>query len=75
MPEMSGRDCLAALRALKPDVRVVLSSGFSRQEELHSLLASGVSGFIRKPYRALELSRVIHQALERESSEKDHICQ
>ena len=63
MPRMNGRDCFARLRALRPDVRVVLSSGFLRDEDLLGMRADGLRGYIRKPYRASELSRVLRDAL------------
>jgi len=63
MPEMNGRDCFAALRALRNDMRVILSSGFTRENELDEMMEKGLKGFIRKPFRMAELSRLMHEVL------------
>lgn len=63
MPEMNGRDCFMAMKAIHPAVRVVLSSGFTRDEDISAMKAAGLKGFIRKPFRSMELSQVVHAAL------------
>ena len=63
MPEMNGRDCFFAMQQIDPNVRVILSSGFTGGEELTDLRANQLIGFIRKPYRAAVLSRVVAAAL------------
>ncbi len=63
MPEMSGRDCFYQMKQIQPDVRIVLSSGFTRREEIADLRANQLTGFIRKPYRAAILSQVVAVAL------------
>ena len=63
MPRMSGRDCFLALRALRPDLPVVLSSGFSEQESVKQFLGEGLAGFIQKPYTLPQLRRVLSAAL------------
>ncbi len=63
MPQMNGRDCFAAMRKIDPDVRAILVSGFSPEEDLEQLQASGLRGFLSKPYRLAELSQRVHAAL------------
>jgi signal transduction histidine kinase/CheY-like chemotaxis protein len=63
MPVMNGRDCFEALQKHSPDVKVVLSSGFAREEDLAALKQRGVKGFLRKPYLSEQLSRVINDAI------------
>lgn len=63
MPMMNGRDCFEQLRKIEADVKVVLSSGFSREEDLQEMMRDGLTGFIRKPYLTSALSRVIDEAL------------
>jgi signal transduction histidine kinase len=63
MPRMNGHDCFLELKKIKPEVKVVVSSGFSRDEDLASMRANGLCGFIRKPYHRAELSQVVHRAL------------
>lgn len=64
MPEMNGRDCFFKMKEISADVRVVLSSGFAKHTELANLRTAGLAGFIRKPYRSTELSRIVSAALD-----------
>ena len=63
MPEMNGTNCFLALRELVPQVRVILSSGFTPDAELDKLKGMGLAGFISKPYQLNELSQVLDGAL------------
>ena len=63
MPEMNGRDCFEAIRKHRPDTLVIISSGFSRSEDLQDLKEQGLAGFVQKPFRATEFSRIIADAL------------
>lgn len=50
LPIMDGDAVFDELRALNPNVSVVLSSGFAEQNKLGAMLAQGLRGFIPKPY-------------------------
>lgn len=63
MPGMDGRDCFMALKSINPDVRAVISSGFSQEDATQELMQEGVRGFVQKPYRLTELSEVVSKAL------------
>jgi len=64
MPEMSGREALAEIRKIRPDVPVILFSGYHVHESREELSAEGVTGFLQKPFRYEDLLPVIRQALE-----------
>ncbi len=64
MPVMNGKDCFFKLREKNPLIPVIIASGFAREEELDLLKKSGCSGFISKPYRSVELSRIISHTLK-----------
>ena len=49
MPLMDGEETFQRLRALRPDVRVLLCTGCVQQERLNHMLESGLCGFIQKP--------------------------
>ena len=57
MPGMNGEDTLAALRAIAPDVRVLLISGYSENARAARLAGAAPVGFLQKPFtrEALEL--------------------
>jgi two-component system cell cycle sensor histidine kinase/response regulator CckA len=59
MPGMDGPACFEGLRRIAPEVRVLLASGFSPGEDLQQLERQGALGFVRKPYRYAELSRIL----------------
>ncbi|HLO68663.1 MAG TPA: response regulator [Holophaga sp.] len=59
MPLMGGRETFERMREIRPDVKVILCSGFSRDEDLAELERQGLAGFVRKPFRQVEISRVI----------------
>jgi DNA-binding NarL/FixJ family response regulator len=46
-------------------VGVLVCSGFSKDDELRHLQAEGLSGFLRKPYRMVELSQAVAAACAR----------
>lgn len=62
MPHLSGHETLERLRAVDPQVRVLLSSGYAAE---HVVAESGARGFIAKPYRADELAKAVRAALEK----------
>jgi two-component system, cell cycle sensor histidine kinase and response regulator CckA len=55
MPQMNGEEALREIRALRPDLPVILSSGYSEQEAGASLGAKQPAGFLQKPYRPTQL--------------------
>ncbi len=63
MPGMSGEDVFRAIRAAKPDARVVLASGYSADELASRLSAKGYAGFLQKPYTIEDLTRVLKSVL------------
>jgi PAS domain S-box-containing protein len=65
MPGMSGQETLPHLRQLKPDLEILVSSGYSEAETLRLFEGARVSGFIQKPYTIQELAREIKAVLDR----------
>ena len=65
MPEMDGEETFARLRATYPDLSIVISTGFIAQERLNQMLASGLTGFIRKPLPPDEYVAHIRSILEK----------
>jgi CheY-like chemotaxis protein len=64
MPEMGGRECFNELREQRADVRVVMCSGFTRDDDLKQLLQDGLTGFIRKPFQGADLAKMVRRALQ-----------
>ncbi|MDP9003394.1 MAG: response regulator [Verrucomicrobiota bacterium] len=64
LPVMDGDAVFDELRALNPDVAVVLSSGFAEQGKLGNMLAQGLRGFIPKPYTREKLLAQVRSTLD-----------
>ena len=63
MPRLSGTDTFRAIRRIRPDLPVILCSGFSEEEVGDTLRAEGLDGFLQKPYRLADLERVVRKVL------------
>ena len=50
MPHMTGKELYLALKEIKPDVIVAISSGYQMNESNQDLMAVGIKGFIIKPF-------------------------
>ncbi len=63
MPLINGQEVLAALRALRPDVPVIITSGYSEEEIMERFHESPPTAFIKKPYRSRELVMLMKKVL------------
>jgi PAS domain S-box-containing protein len=50
MPHMDGLTAMAEIYRIRPDIKVILSSGFSKEELSERFTDNAPSGFIQKPY-------------------------
>jgi two-component system cell cycle sensor histidine kinase/response regulator CckA len=64
MPGMNGDEVFRALRGFRPDLPIILSSGYSEQETMQLLDSSAHSSFIKKPYRPKALLDKVCNFLE-----------
>ncbi|MFN7995805.1 MAG: PAS domain S-box protein [Bryobacteraceae bacterium] len=64
MPLMSGEEVLPRLRALRPDLRIVASSGYHRAEAMQRF-GDAVDAFLQKPYPAEKLLEAVTASLRR----------
>jgi two-component system cell cycle sensor histidine kinase/response regulator CckA len=63
MPVMGGEEVLPRLREIRPDLKVMVSSGFSETETLRAFAGAPLSGFIQKPYTVRELAAEVKAAM------------
>ena len=65
MPKSGGHQTFMRLKAIDPEVKVLLSSGFVSEQEVADLLDAGACGFLPKPHRlpvvAGEIRRILDQ--------------
>jgi CheY-like chemotaxis protein len=62
MPEMSGADVFTRMREVRPDLPVVLMSGY-HEDELSEEVGAGISGFVQKPFTPADLASRMRVAL------------
>jgi len=63
MPQMNGRETFEEMKKVNPDIRALLSSGFSAEGEAQEILKEGVRDFVQKPFRIAELTDKVRKAL------------
>ncbi len=63
MPRMNGSELFKKIIKLHPKTRVITSSGFTKDESLEELKRLGLASFIRKPFRAAELTALIESVI------------
>ena len=63
MPDMGGVEAFDLLRGIDPDVRAILSSGYSMTGQAEEIMSRGCKGFLQKPYSLDDLSDIIDKAL------------
>ena len=66
MPKMGGGETYDRIKKIKPDVKVLLSSGFSINGQASEILNRGCNGFIQKPFNLQNLSKNLRAILEGE---------
>jgi two-component system cell cycle sensor histidine kinase/response regulator CckA len=64
MPVMSGRDLFERLKELDPQIKTLLSSGYSIDGQAAEILKRGCNGFIQKPFTLEALSQKIRDILD-----------
>jgi two-component system cell cycle sensor histidine kinase/response regulator CckA len=63
MPQMDGKETFRELRAIRPEVPVVLSSGYAEQDATQDFVGKELAGFIQKPYELDTLRAVLRRAI------------
>jgi DNA-binding NarL/FixJ family response regulator len=63
MPRMGGDEALPELRKIRPEIKVLVSSGYSESETMTLFKGQRVSGFIQKPYTGVGLAEQVKACL------------
>jgi DNA-binding NtrC family response regulator len=64
MPTMNGGQIYDRLKEANPNVKVLLSSGYSINGQAREILERGCNSFIQKPFSMKDLSAKIREVLE-----------
>ena len=61
MPDLSGGEVFDRLLDINPRVKVLLSSGYSIEDQAAEIMRRGCDGFIQKPFQMEQLHRSIRE--------------
>jgi DNA-binding NtrC family response regulator len=64
MPDTGGGEVYDWMKALNPDVNVILSSGYSLNGEASEIIRRGANAFIQKPFSIVKLSYKIREVID-----------
>ena len=64
MPKAGGHQTFFKIRAIDPEAKILLSSGYVSEEEVRDILAQGACGFLAKPHRLPVVAKAIRDALD-----------
>jgi len=64
MPKMDGAATARELRQIRPDVRIVLTSGYTAEEATRQFTDRDLAGFLQKPYGLKDVIAAVRGALE-----------
>lgn len=64
MPGMGGYKCLQALLAIRPELKVLIASGYATDQHARQALSAGAVSFIGKPYHLREMAKKVRGALD-----------
>jgi two-component system cell cycle sensor histidine kinase/response regulator CckA len=68
MPGMGGEQCLQQLKALAPEIKVIVGSGYAGHKIAKAPEQFGASGFLSKPYRLNRLLVEVRRLLSQQES-------
>jgi len=64
MPKMDGYETLKLLREVRPDLKVIITTGYSIRDT-QQILSRDLCGFIQKPFESGKLSQLVHDMLHK----------
>lgn len=70
MPNKNGKETFEEMLVINKAVKVVMTSGFTKDRRVEEVLESGASDFIQKPYTIFGLSEKVYKVLQNENIDK-----
>ena len=64
MPGLSGSETYDELKLINPEVKVLLSTGYSASDQAKKIMDSGCQALIQKPFRIADISKKIREVLD-----------
>ncbi len=64
MPRLDGSSTFSALHQINKDIKVLIATGFDRNEKVETVLRQGAKGYLRKPFTAYELAEKLTEVIQ-----------
>ena len=64
MPVMTGEQALPLIQAMRPEIPMILSSGFNEAEISRRFASAGIAGVLQKPYTVSAITSKVTHALQ-----------
>lgn len=64
MPKMDGIQLLSAVKGIKPDIPVILCTGFMAKTDEYQKKGMEIDGYVRKPFLKSELGTIVRRVLD-----------
>ncbi|MEW6455164.1 MAG: response regulator [Acidobacteriota bacterium] len=72
MPGIKGEDLLKKILEINPEAKVIVSSGYPKEERMNKLIELGAVDFIKKPFQLNKLIKLIRKILDESKSKKSN---
>jgi CheY-like chemotaxis protein len=69
MPKMTGDELAQKIKVIRPDIPIILCSGFSERINAKAMAAIGVSAVLMKPMAYADLANTVRGVLENQRME------
>ena len=67
MPEMNGSEAFHEIKKIDKNCKIIISSGFTKNENLDALKNQGLTNFIQKPFTNFDLSQILYKELKKDN--------
>jgi CheY-like chemotaxis protein len=64
MPEMDGGEVFDQIRKIRPELPIILSSGYAINDQAEKIMQRGCDGFIQKPFNITDFSNQLRKVLD-----------
>jgi signal transduction histidine kinase/CheY-like chemotaxis protein len=63
MPGISGKETFIQIKQINPEQKILMSSGFSKDERIQDLINLGLEDFIQKPFDFINMSEKVYSII------------
>lgn len=67
MPKLSGLDAIEQIKAINPDVKIIIVSGYEQPDVIKEALSRGASDYLPKSFSGRQLKDAIKRILKKKS--------